>query len=204
MALQMNERLWCEREEFSKEARILVLTSSFASEEQAFRSSTQSSMARSFTNVKVLSALVADGFSNTTTRGNLAVTGGEMKDKELVKWHGFAAAAAATQSATRGGASIGGNMVPKSGEEKVRGGEKVSWVPDPVTGYYRPENTNEIDVADMRATNLFGQLYVRCISKFTEASGIIKYEAIFYISFVLRTPNYAFAVFSLENNRSSL
>nr|P32292.1 RecName: Full=Indole-3-acetic acid-induced protein ARG2 [Vigna radiata var. radiata]BAA03307.1 hypothetical protein [Vigna radiata var. radiata] len=93
-------------------------------------------MARSFTNVKVLSALVADGFSNTTTR------------------HGFAAAAAATQSATRGGASIGGNMVPKSGEEKVRGGEKVSWVPDPVTGYYRPENTNEIDVADMRATVL--------------------------------------------------
>ncbi|QCE06603.1 Late embryogenesis abundant protein [Vigna unguiculata] len=88
-------------------------------------------MARSFANVKVLSALVADGFSNTLTR------------------RGFAAAA--TQSATRGGASIGGNMVPKSGEEKVRGGEKVSWVPDPVTGYYRPENTNEIDVADLRA-----------------------------------------------------
>lgn len=65
--------------------------------------------------------------------------------------------------------------------------------------------------------NLFGYLYVRCISKFIEASGIINYEAIFYISccislyriktllaplhLQLRTPNYAFAVFSLENNR---
>ncbi|XP_047149226.1 indole-3-acetic acid-induced protein ARG2 [Vigna umbellata] len=97
-------------------------------------------MARSFTNVKVLSALVADGFSNTPTRRGFA-----------------AAAAAATQSASRGGASISGNMVPKSGEEKVRGAEKVSWVPDPVTGYYRPENTNEIDVADLRATVLGGK-----------------------------------------------
>ncbi|KAL9318879.1 hypothetical protein ACSQ67_015396 [Phaseolus vulgaris] len=90
-------------------------------------------MARSFTTVKVLSALVADGFSNTLTR------------------RGFAAAAA-TRSATRGrGASISGNITPKSGEEKGRGAEKVSWVPDPVTGYYKPENTNEIDVADLRA-----------------------------------------------------
>jgi len=64
---------------------------------------------------------------------------------------GFAAAATATQSATRGGASISGNITPKSGEEKVRGVEKVAWVPDPVTGYYKPENTNEIDVADLRA-----------------------------------------------------
>ncbi|CAJ1969751.1 unnamed protein product [Sphenostylis stenocarpa] len=94
-------------------------------------------MARSFTTVKVLSALVADGFSNTLTR------------------RGFAAAATATQSATRGGsASISGKIAPKSGEEKVRGAEKVSWVPDPVTGYYKPENTNEVDVAELRATVL--------------------------------------------------
>lgn len=86
-----------------------------------------------------------------------------MRDKESVKvvinvhvvlcWNrrGFAAAAA-TRSATRGrGASISGNITPKSGEEKGRGAEKVSWVPDPVTGYYKPENTNEIDVADLRA-----------------------------------------------------
>lgn len=61
--------------------------------------------------------------------------------------------AVATQSATRGGAaSISG----KSGEDKVLGGgaEKVSWVPDPVTGYYKPENIKEIDVAELRATVL--------------------------------------------------
>ncbi|KAG4917293.1 hypothetical protein AAZX31_02G016500 [Glycine max] len=92
-------------------------------------------MARSFSNVKVLSALVADGFSNTLTR------------------RGYAAA---TQSATRGGAaSISSKIAPKSGEDKVGGGaEKVSWVPDPVTGYYKPENIKEIDVAELRATVL--------------------------------------------------
>lgn len=43
---------------------------------------------------------------------------------------------------------------PKSGEEKGSA-SKVSWVPDPVTGYYKPENTTEIiDVADLRATLL--------------------------------------------------
>ncbi|XP_020204737.1 indole-3-acetic acid-induced protein ARG2 [Cajanus cajan] len=89
-------------------------------------------MARSFSNVKVLSALVADGLSNTLTR------------------RGYAAA---TQSATRGGGgSISGKIAPKSGEDKVGGAEKVSWVPDPVTGYYKPENTKEIDVAELRAT----------------------------------------------------
>ncbi|KAK7392299.1 hypothetical protein VNO78_20733 [Psophocarpus tetragonolobus] len=91
-------------------------------------------MARSFANVKVLSALVTEGLSNTLTR------------------RGYAAA---TQSATRGGAtSMSGKMAPKSGEDKVRGAEKVSWVPDPVTGYYKPENIKEIDVAEMRASVL--------------------------------------------------
>ncbi|RDX97196.1 Indole-3-acetic acid-induced protein ARG2 [Mucuna pruriens] len=91
-------------------------------------------MARSFTNVKVLSALVTDGFSNTLTR------------------RGYAAA---TQSATRGGgASMSSKIAPKSGEDKVGGAEKVSWVPDPVTGYYKPENIKEIDVAELRATVL--------------------------------------------------
>lgn len=55
----------------------------------------------------------------------------------------------ATQSTTKGGASIDDNMVPKSGEEKVGGAEKVSWVPNPMTGYYRPENNNEIDLANL-------------------------------------------------------
>ncbi|KAK7284639.1 hypothetical protein RJT34_19389 [Clitoria ternatea] len=61
--------------------------------------------------------------------------------------------AAATQSATRGGvASISSSkMAPKSGEDKGASTYKVSWVPDPVTGYYKPENTKEIDVAELRA-----------------------------------------------------
>ncbi|KAK7277762.1 hypothetical protein RJT34_22779 [Clitoria ternatea] len=89
-------------------------------------------MARSFTNLKVLSTLVADAL---TRRGY----------------------AAATQSATRGGgaASMSGKMAPKKkGDDKVSSGEKVSWVPDPVTGCYKPENTKEIDVAELRATLL--------------------------------------------------
>lgn len=38
------------------------------------------------------------------------------------------------------------------GEDKGASTYKVSWVPDPVTGYYKPENTKEVvDVAEMRA-----------------------------------------------------
>ena len=60
--------------------------------------------------------------------------------------------AVATQSATKGGvASLSGKM---AGEDKVASTNKVSWVPDPVTGYYKPENTKEIDVAELRATLL--------------------------------------------------
>ncbi|TKY61772.1 Indole-3-acetic acid-induced protein ARG2 [Spatholobus suberectus] len=91
-------------------------------------------MARSFTNTKIFSSLVIDGFSNALTRRGYAV---------------------ASQSATRGGvASISNKMAPKSGEDKVVSTYKVSWVPDPVTGYYKPENINEIDVAELRATLL--------------------------------------------------
>ena len=45
----------------------------------------------------------------------------------------------------------------KMGEEmmKVRASETSAWVPDPVTGYYRPENqTKQIDVAELRAMHL--------------------------------------------------
>lgn len=38
----------------------------------------------------------------------------------------------------------------KSREEGVSA-YKVSWVPDPVTGYYRPENIKDIDAAELRA-----------------------------------------------------
>ncbi|OIW13377.1 hypothetical protein TanjilG_16486 [Lupinus angustifolius] len=89
-------------------------------------------MARFFSNAKLLSALVLDGFSSSLTR------------------RGYGAATA-TQSATKGGiGSLSNKMAPKSGE----GSNKVSWVPDPVTGYYKPENIKEIDVAELRATLL--------------------------------------------------
>ncbi|XP_028122344.1 phytochrome A-like [Camellia sinensis] len=42
-------------------------------------------------------------------------------------------------------------VVIKSGEEEAT---KTSWVPDPVTGYYRPENkANEIDIAGVAIDN---------------------------------------------------
>ena len=54
---------------------------------------------------------------------------------------GFASASQGVASASHG------VMGKKSGEESA----KKSWVPDPVTGYYRPENrTDEIDVAELR------------------------------------------------------
>ncbi|KAF3436465.1 hypothetical protein FNV43_RR23557 [Rhamnella rubrinervis] len=93
-------------------------------------------MARSFSNAKLLSALVVDGFSKAITR------------------RGYAAAASqgvvASRGATTGAAR---NVVNKSGEEMVAPNtDKVSWIPDPVTGYYRPGNrAQEIDVAELRA-----------------------------------------------------
>ncbi|CAI0395381.1 unnamed protein product [Linum tenue] len=86
-------------------------------------------MARSISSAKLLSAAV--------TR---AITNGR----------GFSAAAAATAGkATPGNAATSG-MVKKTGEA----GNKVStsWVPDPRTGFYRPENVaEEIDAAELRA-----------------------------------------------------
>ncbi|XP_060200918.1 protein SENESCENCE-ASSOCIATED GENE 21, mitochondrial-like [Lycium barbarum] len=53
--------------------------------------------------------------------------------------------AAASQGVVSGGAKGGvPRMMQRSGEESS---VKTSWVPDPVTGYYRPEGqANEIDV----------------------------------------------------------
>jgi hypothetical protein len=60
--------------------------------------------------------------------------------------------AAATESATRGGVvSIGNKMGPKKTGEDVVSTYKVSWVPDPVTGYYKPENIKDVDAAELRA-----------------------------------------------------
>ncbi|XP_022155319.1 protein SENESCENCE-ASSOCIATED GENE 21, mitochondrial-like [Momordica charantia] len=68
----------------------------------------------------------------------------------------YSAAAAASQGVASSAAAgrfpaRGGGVMKK--EEAVRSSrEKVAWVPDPVTGFYRPENcSDEIDAADLRA-----------------------------------------------------
>lgn len=39
--------------------------------------------------------------------------------------------------------------------KRVAGADPDSWIPDPVTGYYRPANgAVEVDAADLRATLL--------------------------------------------------
>lgn len=53
----------------------------------------------------------------------------------------------------RGGSGAGRsnmNMMRKKGGEESSS-KTTSWVPDPVTGYYRPEtHANEIDAAELR------------------------------------------------------
>ncbi|XP_028786018.1 indole-3-acetic acid-induced protein ARG2 [Neltuma alba] len=90
-------------------------------------------MARSFSNLNGLSVLLVNAISR----------------------RGFASSSQgfATTTARAGAASMSGKVAKKSVEERVTA-EKESWVPDPVTGYYRPENTKEIDVAELRATLL--------------------------------------------------
>ncbi|XVF80598.1 hypothetical protein PTKIN_Ptkin15bG0086600 [Pterospermum kingtungense] len=87
-------------------------------------------MARSFSNAKLFSTFVVDGITNAISR------------------RGYAAV---VSSGIRGGAARNAAVVKKTGEEMAGAKEKVSWVPDPVTGCYRPENSaNEIDVAELR------------------------------------------------------
>lgn len=46
--------------------------------------------------------------------------------------------------------AVSGRSPVMAREEKVA--EKVAWIPDPKTGFYRPENhAEEIDVAELRA-----------------------------------------------------
>ncbi|KAF5731435.1 putative Indole-3-acetic acid-induced protein ARG2 [Tripterygium wilfordii] len=80
-------------------------------------------MARSFSNAKV----VLDVISKAVAR------------------RGYATAAAPSRGSGAGPRNSAPAMVKKEGE-------KVSWGPDPVTGYYRPESgAHEIDVAELRA-----------------------------------------------------
>ncbi|KAJ9171800.1 hypothetical protein P3X46_015114 [Hevea brasiliensis] len=87
-------------------------------------------MARSFSNAKVLSALIT----------------------KAINRRGFSAAAAAPQGVVSSLPKGGASMVKKTAAENIASAEKVSWVPDPRTGFYRPENVaEEIDVAELRA-----------------------------------------------------
>ncbi|KAF3673868.1 putative poly [ADP-ribose] polymerase 2-like [Capsicum annuum] len=87
-------------------------------------------MARSFSNSKVVSAVVSDSVCAFLSR------------------RGYAAASqGAVSSVAKGGMPRSNVMMQKGGEETL----KTSWVPDPVTGYYRPEGkANEIDAAELR------------------------------------------------------
>ncbi|KAK4376327.1 hypothetical protein RND71_007004 [Anisodus tanguticus] len=87
-------------------------------------------MACSFSNSTLISALVVDTVSSFLSR------------------RGYAAA---VSGGVRG--SVGSNvkvMLKKGGEESSKK-SSTSWVPDPVTGYYRPEShAKEIDAAELR------------------------------------------------------
>ncbi|KAF5732642.1 Indole-3-acetic acid-induced protein ARG2 [Tripterygium wilfordii] len=86
-------------------------------------------MARSFSNAKV----VFDVISKAVARRGYA-TGAAPSQGRIV-----------SNVAAAGPRSSAPAMVKKEGE-------KVAWVPDPVTGYYRPERgAEEIDVAELRA-----------------------------------------------------
>ncbi|CAN1765666.1 Late embryogenis abundant protein 2 [Linum perenne] len=76
-------------------------------------------MSRSFSTAKLLSAALT----------------------KAINGRGFSSAAAAAQ------AGKGGVMVKKTGEVDSKKVfiplQRVSWVPDPITGFYRPENVSE-------------------------------------------------------------
>ncbi|ESQ36653.1 hypothetical protein EUTSA_v10009185mg [Eutrema salsugineum] len=93
-------------------------------------------MARSLSNANILSVFVAEEFSNAIFR------------------RGFAVAANTTLqgSVSSGGAASAAVMKNNVGQESS---EKAPWVPDPKTGYYRPETVSEeIDPAELRAVLL--------------------------------------------------
>ncbi|KAE8685191.1 poly polymerase 2-like [Hibiscus syriacus] len=98
-------------------------------------------MARSFSNVKIFSIFVVDGFSNAVSRRGYAAA------SQGVVSSGVKEAAASRNAA----------VVKKTGEDMGAAvtKENVNWVPDPKTGYYRPENsTTDICPAELRATFL--------------------------------------------------
>ncbi|XP_009793725.1 late embryogenis abundant protein 2-like [Nicotiana tabacum] len=83
-------------------------------------------MARSLSNSKLYSTFVTDRLSLGVTRKGYAV---------------------AEVAGGRGGVAQSNMMIMM----KKGGEESAPWVPDPVTGYYRPENqANQIDAVELR------------------------------------------------------
>ncbi|KAI3773161.1 hypothetical protein L6452_04364 [Arctium lappa] len=86
-----------------------------------------SSMARSISNAKLVSSFLVDRCSVVARRGYAAASQGGVS--ENVRSYGIA-------------------MMKKAGEESTR---SSPWVPDPVTGYYKPEgHVNQVDAAELR------------------------------------------------------
>ena len=85
-------------------------------------------MARSFSNAKFVSTFIVDRLSVVVSR------------------RGYAAASLGEVPGSGGARSS--VMMKKGGEEATK---TTSWVPDPVTGYYRPEGVaKEADAAELR------------------------------------------------------
>ncbi|XP_052195663.1 protein SENESCENCE-ASSOCIATED GENE 21, mitochondrial-like [Diospyros lotus] len=102
-------------------------------------------MARNFSNAKLLSAFVLD---------RTPVSAGSIYRR------GYASASASqgvmSAGSVKGGGGEGregrGVLAKKGGEESAKAS---SWVPDPVTGDYRPENqADQTDVAELREMHL--------------------------------------------------
>ncbi|KAK8639579.1 hypothetical protein V6N13_137952 [Hibiscus sabdariffa] len=98
-------------------------------------------MARSFSNVKLFSTFVVNGFSNAISR------------------RGYAAASQGVVSnrVKETAAARNAGVLKKTGEDAAAAANKenVNWIPDPKTGFYRPENSvTEICPAELRATLL--------------------------------------------------
>ncbi|KAE8679601.1 protein CYPRO4-like [Hibiscus syriacus] len=98
-------------------------------------------MSRSFSNAKLFSSFLVDGISNVISRrGYVATSQGLLSN-------GVKEAAAARNAA----------VFKITGEDMAAAAtkENVNWVPDPKTGFYRPENSDsEICPAELRATLL--------------------------------------------------
>ncbi|CAN1234211.1 Late embryogenis abundant protein 2 [Linum perenne] len=66
-----------------------------------------------------------------------------------IRNRGFSSSAAAVTTAVKGGAVSAAGRMKKTGEETPAG---KHWIPDPRTGFYRPDNVaEEIDAAELRA-----------------------------------------------------